>query len=500
MTLAVACSASGEFTESAEDPPRQSQPDGATADGGSAAEDVQIPQTGVRADYYDQFRDFRMSRIESSPSFATRSTSPGAGLDGTFYSIRFTATFDMPLAGDLRLKSNSDDGIRVYVDDAVVIDAWTQHAPRDDEGKTTLSAGRHSLRVEYFQWTGDGTLTLSWAKGEEAFAPIPEAALTPSQDMPKDDKGAVLGGPVPAFTNPVVPFDCPDPGILNAPDARPAFYMVCTGGSFPIRMSRNLVSWGDTGVSVLPSGKASWSANGFRDWAPEIHKAGDNFLAYFTAVNGSDRLSIGVATAKSPLGPFTTTGGPLLENPVGIIDSNFFEDDNGIRYLFAKLDGNSVGQATTITMRQIAPDGLSFEPGTGFVEVLRNSLGWENGIVEAPWVVKRNGKYYMFYSGNNYNYRYRTGVARADKVTGPYEKKSDPILVNNGAWVGPGHGSVVAAHGVDYFFFHAWPALGNGTEDASKGRFGHLAMITWGADGWPSIGTGSTPTFAMTVP
>lgn len=500
LAFAFAC---GDTTD---DPSSMHGPSGgsdasSTGDGGSVADATpEPPAQGVRADYYDQFRDLRFTRFEDVPGFATREASPGDGLDDTFYSIRWTGTFELPAATDLRFKANSDDGVRVYVDDTAVIDDWSQHAARDAEGKSTLTAGTHTLRVEYFQWTGPATFSLAWARGDEAFAPIAKESLKPLLHAPKDQSGAELGGAVPAFTNPVVPFDCPDPGVINAPDPRPAFYMVCTGGSFPIRKSRNLVGWQDTGVSVLPSGKASWSANGGRNWAPELHKVGSNFLAYFTAVNGNDVLSIGVASATSMLGPFTTTSGPLVENPVGIIDPNFFEDDNGIRYVLQKVDGNSVGRATPITIRQMNADGLSYADGTGFVELIRNSLGWENGIVEAPWLIKRNGKYYLFYSGNNYNYRYRTGVARADNILGPYEKKGDPILVNNDAWVGPGHGSVVTAHGTDYFFFHAWPALPNGTEDRSRGRLGHLAMITWGADGWPTIGTGSTPTFEMTVP
>jgi hypothetical protein len=56
--------------------------------------------------------------------------------------------------------------------------------------------------------------------------------------------------------NPVVPFDCPDPGILAVTQPARKFYMVCTGGSFPIRSSDDLVSWADTGSAILPGGKA----------------------------------------------------------------------------------------------------------------------------------------------------------------------------------------------------------------------------------------------------
>jgi beta-xylosidase len=132
--------------------------------------------------------------------------------------------------------------------------------------------------------------------------------------------------------------------------------------------------------------------------------------------------------------------------------------------------------------------------------VLVNDGGtWEGGVVEAPWVVKRDGRYFMFYSGNVYDHRYRTGVARATSLTGPWEKKGAPILENNAAWGGPGHGSVGRAGALDYFTYHAWQNAGNGTAVSAKGRMVLVDRITW-KDGWPSIANGSPSTGAQPWP
>ena len=278
------------------------------------------------------------------------------------------------------------------------------------------------------------------------------------------------------------------------------FAMVCTGGSFPIRISDDLVTWRAANSALLPGGKAAWSANGGRNWAPEIHKVGSKYVAYYTAVNANNVLSIGAASAPDPLGPWTDRGAPLVEAPVGVIDATFFEDTDGKRYLYYKIDGNAVGQRTPIYVRELAADGLSFAPGSSRVEVLNNdSATWEGGVVEAPWIVKHGTDYVMFYSGNVYDDRYRTGVAKAKSPKGPFTKRGAPILDNNAKWVGPGHGTVLHIHGRDWFFHHAWPALPNGRHDTSKGRFGLLAPITWGADGWPNVG-GSSVIDAMEWP
>ncbi len=293
------------------------------------------------------------------------------------------------------------------------------------------------------------------------------------------------------FTNPVVARDCPDPGVVRADDA---FYMACTGGALSILRSDDLVRWTETGAAILPSGRAPWSANGARNWAPEIHRVAGRFVAYFTAANAADVLAIGAATSASPTGPWIAADAPLVEEPApGVIDPTFFRDDDGRQYLFWKRDGNALGQRSVILARELAQDGLSFLAGSSPREVLANdAASWEGGVVEAPWVVRRDGRYYLFYSANHYDERYRTGVARATSPFGPYERRGAPLLASNARFVGPGHGSVVEARGATWFVYHAWASDG-AQRLFERGRQVLVDRVDW-IDGWPVIGDG-TPTF-----
>ena len=54
----------------------------------------------------------------------------------------------------------SDDGIRVFVDERLVIEDWTLHAPKRDETLIALDAGQHTIRIEYFQIQGAAALVL----------------------------------------------------------------------------------------------------------------------------------------------------------------------------------------------------------------------------------------------------------------------------------------------------------------------------------------------------
>jgi hypothetical protein len=453
--------------------------------------DAAPPQPGFRAEYFSRYRTRVASTVEAAIDHAWSDGEPVAGAGADRFSARFTATLAVPAAGTYRFATLADDGVRLWVGDQLVIDNWVPHFPERHEGTIELAAVPTSIRLEYFEIDLGAELHLSWTVPGGSEALLDAAHVTAS--------GGDDAGPKPPYTNPVVPFDCPDPGVATVGDP-PTYYAVCTGGSFPIRRSYDLVLWEDTGAAILPAGKPPWAANGGRNWAPELHAVGGRYVAYYTSVNGANVLSIGAAVADAPTGPFTDRGGPLVEHPQGVIDATFVRDRDGAPYLVYKIDGNSVGQPTPMYIRRLADDGLSFAPGSSQVEILRNAPAtWEGGVVEAPWIVERDGTYYLFYSGNVYDHRYRTGVARATSITGPYTKLGAPILGNDADWVGPGHGSVDPVGDRLYFTYHAWHENGAGVHDGARGRVilvDEIAIV----DGWPRIHDGTPSTGLMPWP
>jgi GH43 family beta-xylosidase len=445
------------------------------------------PLPGLWGEYFDAYHDLVLSRHEPGIDHVWGLQAPAPALGVDRFSARFSGLLTAPASATYTIATESDDGVRVWIDGALVIDDWNAHYVTRTEASVALTQGvAVPILVEYFEIDIEASLRLLWSTDG-----MPEAPIGPEHlEAPAVDSG--LPGPKPPYINPVVPFDCPDPGVVAVPEAdATAYYMVCTGGTFPIRRSRDLVFWQDTGAALLPAGKPTWAANGFRNWAPEIHHVDDQLVAYFTTVDAADVLCIGAATATDVLGPWVESPGPLVQHPQGVIDATYVEDEAGTPYLVYKIDGNSVGQPTPIFVRQLAADGLGFAPGSMPVQILVNEPAtWEGGVVEAPWLVSHEGLWYLFYSGNVYDHRYRTGVARSPALTGPYEKHGAPILANNERWVGPGHGTVLELDGAQYFFFHAWTNAGDGTNLGGAGRNGLLDRIEW-VDGWPQIHDGS---------
>jgi len=86
---------------------------------------------------------------------------PDAALPADNFSIRWTRILPFE-QGRYRFHAWVDDGVRLYVDDALVLDEWQDGGRRDITADHTLSAGNHSLRVEYYERTGDALIHVWW--------------------------------------------------------------------------------------------------------------------------------------------------------------------------------------------------------------------------------------------------------------------------------------------------------------------------------------------------
>jgi beta-xylosidase len=111
---------------------------------------------------------------------------------------------------------------------------------------------------------------------------------------------------------------------------------------------------------------------------------------------------------------------------------------------------------TPLIAQRIADDGLSFVGERR--EVLANDLDWEGHLIEGPWVTRQQGRYWLFYAGNDFcTPAYGIGVAVADHPLGPYEKQPEPLLKSTAEWWAPGHASVAPGlDGEPQLFFHAY--------------------------------------------
>lgn len=77
-------------------------------------------------------------------------------------SIRWTRTVNFGTAGTYRFSATMDDGMRVWLDNALIIDQWQMGQTRTFTADRALSAGDHALRVEFFNGPLDATAKFTW--------------------------------------------------------------------------------------------------------------------------------------------------------------------------------------------------------------------------------------------------------------------------------------------------------------------------------------------------
>jgi len=111
---------------------------------------------------------------------------------------------------------------------------------------------------------------------------------------------------------------------------------------------------------------------------------------------------------------------------------------------------------TPIRAQRIAEDGRSLVGEDRIV--LCNDLDWEGHLIEGPFVTRQEGRYWLFYAGNDFSTpAYGIGVAVADHPLGPYTKQGEPLLRSTREWLAPGHASVAPGpDGKPQLFFHAF--------------------------------------------
>jgi xylan 1,4-beta-xylosidase len=316
--------------------------------------------------------------------------------------------------------------------------------------------------------------------GRLALLTIVAAAVSHAATVPP-------GTQAPTHSNPVIPGDHPDPSLVRTGDE---YWATATTSQwapiFPLLRSRDLVNWTLEGaVFQEPPG---WSGGSY--WAPEIAEHAGTFFVYYTARRKNGPLCVAVATAPKPLGPWTDRG-PLVCQDVGSIDAVAVTGHDGRRYLIWKEDGNSRKLPTPLWAQQLTDDGAAL---TGRrTEILRNEAAWEGHLIEGPFVVDRDGWFYLFYSAGACCGRkcdYRLGVARAREIRGPWERNpANPILQANEHWKCPGHGSLVTTpEGRTFLLYHAY----HPKDFEYSGRQGLLDEVIW-QNGWPTINGGRGP-------
>jgi uncharacterized repeat protein (TIGR03806 family) len=134
--------------------------------------------SGLRGDYFtSQDRTFTgaptVSRVDPVVDF-TWSGAPATGVSADTFTTRWTGTVQPAASETYTFFTTSDDGVRLWVNNQLVIDRWVNQGATEWRGSIALTAGqRADVRLEFFEGAGDAIAQLRWSSASTPKAIVP---------------------------------------------------------------------------------------------------------------------------------------------------------------------------------------------------------------------------------------------------------------------------------------------------------------------------------------
>lgn len=241
--------------------------------------------------------------------------------------------------------------------------------------------------------------------------------------------------------------------------------------------STDLVHW-TKHSTVLNGSDFDWVKRAV--WAPAPVRRKGKYYLFFGAndiqVGDGQVGGIGVGVANKPEGPYLDAiGSPLIgafHNGAQPIDQDVFVDDDGQAYIY--YGGHSHANVAKLSEDLTSLD--TFDDGTTFKEITPQNY------VEGIQMMKRNGKYYLFWSEGGWTGPdYAVSYAISDSPTGPFKRLAKILQQDSAVATGSGHNGIIHVPNTDiyYIVYHRHPL---GSRD---GNDRHLAYdrLTFNADG-----------------
>ncbi len=300
------------------------------------------------------------------------------------------------------------------------------------------------------------------------------------------------------------------------------WYLFSTGFGVNVFSSSDQVNWEYQGPAFEEA--PAWAVGSVPNykghtWAPDIfYHDGLYYLYYSCSSFGKNDSAIGVAVNKT-LNPASPDygwedQGCVVRSVAGrdnwnAIDPHVFLDDDGSAWMsfgsfwsgirLVRLDASLTRLAEPEEWYPICrrPEGTAKDTSKSDKAIKADDRGKDfdpgNGAVEAPFIVKRDGYYYLFVSYDlccrGPKSTYKVVVGRSRKVTGPYlDRDGVPLMKGGGTEVvsgnkrypGVGHCAVVPTPEGDKLYFHAY--------DKEYKYNAHLMIrpLHWD-NGWPHV-------------
>lgn len=139
---------------------------------------------GLKGEYFTgiEFGAKILTRVDSTVNFdwGSSEATPEVGADN--FAVRWTGLIQPLYSGQYNFHTLSDDGVRLWIDNQLIIDNWTDHGSIENTGYVALTAGKkYAIRMEYYEKTGSAVVKLLWSSASQTKEIVPASQLYPGQ-------------------------------------------------------------------------------------------------------------------------------------------------------------------------------------------------------------------------------------------------------------------------------------------------------------------------------
>jgi hypothetical protein len=139
---------------------------------------------GLMGQYYNDpgdgtfFNTLAATQVDPTVNIPNGTNIPAPGVGPDNWSARWTGWVQPRFTGPITFATNSDDGVRLWVDNQQIINNWTYHGLTQDTATISLNAGqKYAIKLEFFQGGGDSAIQLFWSYAGLPLEIIPQTQL-----------------------------------------------------------------------------------------------------------------------------------------------------------------------------------------------------------------------------------------------------------------------------------------------------------------------------------
>ncbi|MCL4396100.1 MAG: PA14 domain-containing protein [Chloroflexi bacterium] len=238
-------------------------------------------------------------RYDPLLSFNWGTGSPGSGIPDDYFSIKWDSTQTLPASGNYTIVAAADDGIRVWIDGARVIDSWYDHSTATLTALRWLNLGAHAVHVEYYERTVNANVSVQIVP---AGSPVSSAG-----DIVVDDGGPgwQAGGAIIDLRNAESGFGGHSLWSLNHADTAASYVWARWYAQLPRPGSYQVLAYIPTDIATTMNARYWVFHSGRYDLAPRAQGAYSNqwvsLGTYYFAATGGEFVSLADVTNECSL-------------------------------------------------------------------------------------------------------------------------------------------------------------------------------------------------------